>query len=56
VVRIDVETLDVRPEVHRYMRLGPNRWAFDRDDESVEFDVDQHGLVVDYPGRFRRVS
>ena len=48
---IDVETLDVaRRSSHRYMRLDTHRWAFAHDDESVEFDVDQHGLVLDYPG------
>lgn len=56
VVTVDVETLDVRSATHRYLRLDTHRWAFGHDDHSVEFDVDQHGLVVDYPGRFRRVS
>lgn len=56
VVRVDVETLEVRPVIHRYMRLGTHRWAFAGDDDPVEFDVDQHGLVIDYPGMFRRVS
>ena len=56
VVTIDVETLEVRPVTHRYMRLGTHRWAFAHDDHSVEFEVDEHGLVIDYPGMFRRLS
>ena len=56
VVGVDVETLEARAVIHRYMRLGTHRWAFARDDDSVEFDVDKHGLVIDYPGMFRRIS
>ena len=56
VVTVDVETLAVRPATHRYMRLDTHRWAFAHDDQSVEFEVDQHGLLLDYPGRFRRLS
>jgi hypothetical protein len=56
VVRVDVETLEARPVIHRYLRLGTHRWAFAHGTDSVEFDVDAHGLVIDYPGRFRRLS
>jgi uncharacterized protein len=56
VVTIDVETLEVRPVTHRYLRLDTHRWAFEHDDQSVEFEVDQHGLLVDYPQQFRRLS
>ncbi len=56
VVRVDVETLEARPTIHRYVRLGTHRWAFAQGDDSVEFDVDKHGLLIDYPGEFRRVS
>lgn len=56
VVSIDVETLGVRSVMHRYMRLDTHRWAFADDDDSVEFDVDAYGLVIDQPGRFRRVA
>jgi hypothetical protein len=38
------------------VRLDTHRWRFERADNSVEFDVDQHGLVIDYPQTFRRVS
>ncbi len=56
VARIDVDTLDVSPEAQRYSRLDTHRWAV-TDAESgdvVEFEVDEHGLVLDEPQRFRR--
>lgn len=62
VALVDVETLDVRPVRRRYTRVGERRWAVtDLDAEvcdrtAAEFDVDEHGLVVDDPGRFRRTE
>jgi hypothetical protein len=57
VVVIDPETLDVQPELHRYTRLASHRWQLDVDGKgAVEFDVDEHGLVLDYPAGFRRAS
>jgi hypothetical protein len=59
VALIDVETLDVKAVRRRYRRLDERRWAVtDLGDgtEAREFDVDEHGLVIDEPGRFRRVS
>ena len=55
-VTVDVDTLEVRPEHQRYTRVGEHRWAFTRLEtgDSVEFDVDAHGLVLDQPERFRR--
>ena len=57
VVYVDVETLEVRPDLQRYTRLGTHRWGFTQLEtgRSQEFDVDEHGLVVDYPALFRRV-
>ena len=54
---VDVETLDVRAETAS-LHCGSTRIAgrSRNGDHSVEFDVDQHGLVLDYPGRFRRLS
>jgi hypothetical protein len=56
VVTVDVETLDVRAATHRYLRIDSHRWAFEHAGLSVEFDVDQYGLLLDYPGKFRRLS
>jgi hypothetical protein len=64
VAHVDVDTLEVRPVRRRYTRLGERRWAVsDLDDHGpgerpleVEVEVDQYGLVVDEPGRFRRVA
>ncbi len=55
-LRIDVETLDVQPDHQRYTRLDTHRWSFTRleSGDVVEFDVDEHGLALDQPGRFRR--
>ena len=55
-LRIDVETLDVQPDHQRYTRLDTHRWATTRLEtgDVTEFDVDEHGLVLDQPGRFRR--
>jgi hypothetical protein len=57
VVCVDPELLEVRAETHRYTRLESHRWRFERvhTTDPVEFEVDQHGLVVDFPGSFRRV-
>lgn len=57
-VVVDVETLSVERARRRYHRIGPRRYAYD-DLESgyrAEFDVDEHGFVIDHPGRYRRVG
>ena len=56
VVTVDVETLAVEVVNHRYKRLDTHRWRFGQGDDSTEFDVDEHGLLLDVPGRFRRLS
>jgi hypothetical protein len=56
VARIDHETLAVTPERQRYTHLAEGRWRYE--DESgftAELAVDDHGLVLDYPGLFRRL-
>jgi hypothetical protein len=56
VVTVDVDTLAVQVAAHRYTRLDTHRWRFGHGDDSTEFDVDEHGLLLDLPGRFRRLS
>jgi uncharacterized protein len=57
VVSIDPETLAVQRMVQRYVRLGARRWRVGRADAtSDEFEVDEHGLALDLPERFRRVE
>ena len=58
VVTVDPDTLEVRADLHRYTRLGARRWQHELAGEGLttEFEVDQFGLVVDYPALFRRVS
>ena len=49
------DTLAVISSYRRYTRLGPRRWRRWRSDDDVtdEFDVDDHGVVIDHPGRTR---
>jgi hypothetical protein len=46
----------VRPERQRYTRLSLTHWRYE--DESgftADLEVDEHGLVLDYPGLFHRL-
>jgi len=56
VVTVDVETLAAEPANRRFEHLTEHRWRVTDlgSGGSVEFDVDEHGVVVDQPGRFRR--
>ena len=58
VVYVDPETLGVRPDLQRYTRLGSHRWLVERLESgfSAELDVDEFGLVLDYPALFRRLT
>ena len=58
VAYIDVETLDVQPDRQRYTRLDTHRWRFEQLETgwTQEFEVDQYGLIRDYPTLFRRVD
>jgi hypothetical protein len=58
VAYVDVDTLGVRPDRQRYTRVGTHRWAFEQLDTgfTATFDVDEHGLVKDYPALFRRLG
>lgn len=56
-VRVDTESLDAQPVRQHFERLGEHRWRIARGDEpAVELDVDEFGLVLDYPAEFRRES
>ena len=58
VVTIDVETLavDVGDAALRARRRAALAGHRRHRRDTTEFDVDEHGLVVDQPGRFRRLS
>ncbi len=58
VVVIDPETLGVRSVLHRYTRVSAKCWQHEAAEQGIatEFEVDEFGLVVDYPALFRRVS
>ncbi len=67
VIHVDVETLAVVPRRVRYQRVGQRAWrrsvidtgggdgGGNHDSEVRDFTVDDYGLVVEEPGRFRRV-
>ena len=55
VLEIDVDTLGVVPVARVYERSGEHRWRASGHDESIEFDVDEFGVVTDLQGRFRRI-
>lgn len=46
-----------RKVTQRYTRLGPQRYLYEglTTGFSTEFEVDAQGLVIDYPGAFRRL-
>jgi hypothetical protein len=58
VIVVDPETLEARPVLQRYTRLASHSWRYENTETgfAVELEVDEHGLVHDYPGEFRRVS
>jgi len=50
-------SLAVEAARQRYTRLAERRWRFESGgDFRVELDVDDDGLVLDYPGYWRRVA
>jgi uncharacterized protein len=57
---VDPETLSVVPSRQRYLRLAERLWRFelvdDPDGFNAELEVDEDGLVLDYPGLFQRVG
>jgi hypothetical protein len=52
-----VPELTVTPDPQRYTRLAADRYLFESRDSDfrAELPLDEHGLVRDYPGLFRRV-
>jgi hypothetical protein len=57
VAMIDPETLAISPAEHRYERIGERQWRFSWDEinYAADIEVDEHGLVIDYPELFRRI-
>lgn len=54
VLHVDVDTLEVVARPARYTRLDEHRWSRADAAGAIIFDVDDHGLVLDVPDRFRR--
>lgn len=57
VVYIAVPELTLAPARQRYTRLGDSTYRFESlvSGFTADITVDTHGLVVDYPGLFRRI-
>ena len=56
---ISAPDLTVRPQAQGYTRLADRRYLFETLDGSgfrAELPVDEDGIVLDYPGLFRRVK
>ena len=58
VAYVDLPALAVRPEGQRYTRLAEARYHFESAAHGFarDIEVDGDGLVVSYPGLFRRVG
>ncbi len=58
VAYVDVDKLEILPVMQRYTRLDTHRWRYESMDSgwTQEFEVDEFGLVRDYPTLFRRVG
>ncbi|HYE92124.1 MAG TPA: putative glycolipid-binding domain-containing protein [Terriglobales bacterium] len=58
VAYVAVPELTVAPAPQRYTRLSERRYRFESRDGGFtrEIDVDEHGLVVHYPGLFERTA
>ena len=68
VAHVDIETLGIVRQRRRYERVGERTWNVEQfgtgDGESevtqstrsVSFEVDEFGLTLDYPERFRRIA
>jgi hypothetical protein len=54
---VDVESLGILPARQRYRRLTTRRFEYTNLESGyrTEFDVDEYGLVHDYPDEFRRL-
>jgi hypothetical protein len=57
VATVDVETLGVVPVKQRYEHLSPGTWrkTHVKTETSIDFHIDDYGLVQDEPDLFRRV-
>jgi hypothetical protein len=47
--------LEIEPLEQRYTPLGERRWHYRTGDFERELEVDEHGLVIDYPDGWRRI-
>jgi uncharacterized protein len=55
VVYVDIASGEVRPMQQRYTRLADRRYRYESSGFAAELEVDEHGLVIDYPPFWRRL-
>lgn len=55
---VPLPSLQMCPDSQRYTRIAEQRYLYESTDRSfsAELNVDEDGLVIDYPGLFRRVG
>lgn len=54
-VYIDMPSLELSVMPQRYTRLDDGRYRYQSENFQADLTVDEHGLVVDYPGLWRRL-
>lgn len=55
VVYILVPTLEIRPATQTYTRLDATHYRYESGSFRADLPVDEDGLVLDYPGLWRRI-
>ncbi|TMD09413.1 MAG: hypothetical protein E6J01_01920 [Chloroflexi bacterium] len=55
VVYILVPTLEIRPATQTYTRLDATHYRYESGTFRADLPVDEDGLVLDYPGLWRRI-
>jgi len=56
VVYIRVPALEIRPATQTYTRLDATHYRYESGTFRADLPVDEDGLVLDYPGLWRRIA
>lgn len=56
VARIDFPSHEIERVTQRYRRLDEAHYRYSSRDLAVEFEVDEHGLIIDYPDGWKRIA
>jgi hypothetical protein len=57
VVTVDTDTLEVRGAMRRYTRSASHTWRYEdmETGDALYLEVDEHGVVLDFPAAFLRL-